>query len=397
MSDIESYLNPLFRPPLSLTVVAAGLKYVATVVILDEPLLLTCGDYRRRREATGSGAVGWRLARFVVQLLFVGLAANNLLHDLGTLAEGFPRLSAWQRSHLCAMVLAFSPNTVAAVAGAAIAQVSARWLQESPLQYCRIGKASDVVTQLFSLSMGLLYLLPLVLVSLTYGALGACAVAYSMAWDIATLPWRLASGHLGVIRLALPLVFALGLSHALCCLLIGGQVLLFEWRYPELAKRINSQGKRVKVLKAKIPNLIAASVVGRARELTSLTAPSTGDSLVDEGAGDRHLLDLGVPDTGVASTAPDGLEDAEVGSPCKTERCVLNDDLLAIIAVSKIMLCVAVPLLQISVVIAAKVFLGDTLWNASLKAFGERSWTHYVGHARESGMRAAMPLFWYYL
>jgi len=57
MLEVErDFVEPLFRPPLSLSVVAAAFKYVATVVVLTDPLLSTSSEYVQKRQADDNTA-----------------------------------------------------------------------------------------------------------------------------------------------------------------------------------------------------------------------------------------------------------------------------------------------------------------------------------------------------
>ena len=47
-------VDPLYRAPLSLAIVAAAVKYVTTAWVLDDPLLKTVAEVRKEREAPPS-------------------------------------------------------------------------------------------------------------------------------------------------------------------------------------------------------------------------------------------------------------------------------------------------------------------------------------------------------
>jgi len=394
--DLEAYLDPLWRPPLSLAVFAAALKYTATALVLEDPVLFTRADYFRRRQDPAMER--FRRALLVGQLVFVGLAAQNLVMDLSVVVGSGPHLSLGAQCHLSAMVLAFSPNTVTAVVGAFTFGLKAKVLKDASSGDHRLCKASDKVGRVFALVMGLFYLLPLVLVGLSYGCLGLLTVSYVFIWDFLSLPWRLLSGDMGAIWVAVPVACAMLVCHVLSTALIAGHVLLFEWRYPELTQKIAKEGQRVNVMKMRITSRFRAEVIGRSSvqesPLVDLAGGEGADGLVaceaNQGSGDGALEDAAEADTG-------GLSLSSSGGRGVTEKCILNDEHIAVFTCFRSGICLAMPLLQVSVVIAAKIFLGDGLWQASTKTFGERSWSHYIEHAGNSGLSGAVPLLWYYL
>ena len=51
-------MEPLYRAPLSLAILAAAVKYVTTAWVLDDPLLKTAATLRKEREAPPSPEAG---------------------------------------------------------------------------------------------------------------------------------------------------------------------------------------------------------------------------------------------------------------------------------------------------------------------------------------------------
>jgi len=270
MLDLErDFIDALFRPPLSLSVVAAALKYVATVVVLVDPLLFTKSEYIQRRQANDNAAHKRLCVQLTSRLVFLFLAANTLTHDLLALVQGFPGLSWWHRCHLFATVLAFSPNTVAAVASLFITELHIGMLADGLLHSSSMGKASDIVGLLYGYFLTCIYILPLMLVSFTYGIIGGVTTVYAIIRDLGTIPDRLHNGNWNTIWVIIPVCVAFMLKTLLTAGIILGQTWMFERWHPILAQRIRVEGTRVNSLKVKMPQSVPANVIGRARELAA--------------------------------------------------------------------------------------------------------------------------------
>jgi len=386
MLEVErDFVEPLFRPPLSLSVVAAAFKYVATVVVLTDPLLSTSSEYVQKRQADDNTAQKNRCVQLACRLAFVFLAGCTLMHDLRALTGGFPERSWWDCCHLFATVLAFSPNTVAAVASLFIMEVHIGWLTNSlSLHSSSTGKASDIVAIVYCNLMACTYVLPLMVVSFTNGIIGGFTTAYAIMRDLTTLPMRLYDGNFNAIWIAIPVCVALIVKSLLEAGIVLGQTLAFERWHPELAQRIRDEGTRVNSLKVKMPQAVPANVIGRARELVSP---------------ENHIELPDVVDT--TQTNQDLLQEAgevhENGEKEKTEQCILNDPMLAWICYMKVSLCLSLPFIQLAVVIAARLFSGEGMMAAAQNTFAERSWAHYFDHLKDVGAGGILKLFWYYI
>jgi len=81
----------------------------------------------------------------------------------------------------------------------------------------------------------------------------------------------------------------------------------------------------------------------------------------------------------------------------KTEKCILNDQLMAWICYMKASVCLTLPFLQLAVVIAARLFSGEGMWESALNTFAERSWAHYFGHLKDVNAGGTLKLLWYYV
>mmetsp|Transcript_101865 Transcript_101865/g.287392 ORF Transcript_101865/g.287392 Transcript_101865/m.287392 type:complete len:142 (+) Transcript_101865:1-426(+) len=137
---------------------------------------------------------------------------------------------------------------------------------------------------------------------------------------------------------------------------------------------------------------IRAHVIGRARDLAG---GAFGDS-------DSRGVELPEFNQISKDNLLDAAEEAisthgRLVELAEADKCFLNDEVLACILCGKISACASLPLLQLSVVIAAKMFFGDNPLRAASGAFGERTWVHYCAHVSSSGTRATLPLLWYYL
>jgi len=380
MAGLEGYIDPLLRPPLVLSVVAAGLKCLATGLVFQEPLLVARGEYlRRRSRLSASAAHGCWL---VVQVAFVGLAVATFRADLAVIASGFSRLSFWERGHLFALVLAFSPNTVGAAAICCIVLVKVAW-QKGEADVARLCKLSDALGYLFAAALALFYLLPLVLIVPTYGVLGTCVVAVVFVWDLCTLPWRLITWSMRIIWVALPVTFAFAVCHLVVCALWLGHIWLFERANPQLADRVRLEGTRVQPMQLKLPDRFPSRIIGVARDLVQ-----PGGDL--ENAREMGVLTNLTEDHGHAE-ANEKLAPGESSA----DKCILNDQLTVSVTSLKVAVCAFLPLLQLTVVVAAKLLLGAGFFGAAEDTFAERSWSHFAGHVRDQGYAALVPLLEY--
>mmetsp|Transcript_58072 Transcript_58072/g.149507 ORF Transcript_58072/g.149507 Transcript_58072/m.149507 type:complete len:397 (-) Transcript_58072:6-1196(-) len=391
--NLERFLLPVFRPPLSLSVVAMALKYVATCAVLRDPQMLTNADRVRWQEPCGAFRKRIHLAALVV---FIGLAINTMQHDAEAISRGLTQLPFTQCIHLIAMVVSFSPNTAAGAVGAFVLLVRSRRRDDPTFRSARIGLADcrlstviDTISFIFMLAFTAVYVLPLCFVLCFYGVLGMGAVGYACAYDVLTLPFSMSQAHSSEAWVIVPIAASALLSHCLALALIGGQAYLFEMRNPDLAQRIRAEGKKINLLKVKMPKHVPARILGRAQELATFN-----------GWKDDEKLKITQED--LLARAPDSSPQAmdDTGEPAleeMMEKCILNDEVLAFIMFSKSCLCMALPFLQVCVVVAAKVYLGDGLWAAAQHTFNERSMAHYVEHIRERGVSGLAPLLWYYL
>lgn len=287
MLGIEHHhVDPLFRPPLSLAIIAAAIKYVTTVIVMEDPLLMTKSDFIRQRAAEGDDAERRKKMYLGARLLFCFLAVYTAILDLVTLIHGFPLLKGGQRCHLLAMVLAFSPNTVAAIAATFVTEVKLSWMNELPVRQDPLGKAVDLVAILYSNGMTLCYSGPCLLVILLYGVPGIFTIFYCFLRDIVTLPWRVEDR---TVWIALPIFAALVIRTIINLGLVIAQEHYVRIRYPELSAQIPDH-ERVSMLSVKIPEQVTAHVIGYARNMAP--AVMGGSSEEDPGVIEEPLMDL---------------------------------------------------------------------------------------------------------
>lgn len=423
MLGIEhDFVDPLFRPPLSLAIIAAAMKYVTTLIVLEDPILLTRSALLKRRNDNSEASEKRTQVLLGARLLFCFLAFYTFICDCLTVIHGFPHVKGWQRCHLFAMVLAFSPNTVSAVAAAFVTEVKLTWYNDLVLREDSIGWVCDGVGVMYANGMGLMYIMPSLLVMVLYGITGCAALVYCFLRDFVTLPWRLHDHHLSAVWIALPIFGALVMRTVVNLGLILGQEWYVKWKYPELASRISATD-RVDMLRVKMPDQVSARVIGMARNLALATPDPLRRVMGEDDPGQEELelsnteeplfnacdsqrtAGLEIEDHAPAArgahfviTARDLLPNIGMsGGDEDLEKCILNDRMLAWICYVKTSVCVSVPILQLAVIIAARVYLGNAMWQAGIETFKERSWSHYWGHVWSEGTRGWIRLVWTYL
>lgn len=327
-------VDPLFRPPLSLAVLGAALKYISTAVALEDPVLFTRWDFvKRMEESRLDNRAGVFL--LAVRLLFSGLALYTFVHDVTALIHGFTHFGFWRWFHIFAMVNAFSPNTVAAVAACFVTEVKLGWATTLVREY-KCYKASDLVAIMYSGFMMTCYVAPFLVVSISYGILGMLVLSYALLRDIVTLPWRLLDHNLDDIWIAVPILFALLVRSLVNIALI----LLHEWiikkRYPALALKIQMGGQRISGLSAKMPQKVSANIIGythtystlqngSVRDLSDLSSSRQDDCNGTAADSQEFLIELESPtderDTnGDASNSSNGCT-----RTMDNDQCILND------------------------------------------------------------------------
>eukprot|EP00929_Paragymnodinium_shiwhaense_P085145 TRINITY_DN45596_c0_g2_i1.p1 TRINITY_DN45596_c0_g2~~TRINITY_DN45596_c0_g2_i1.p1 ORF type:complete len:431 (-),score=96.56 TRINITY_DN45596_c0_g2_i1:264-1487(-) len=407
MSDLalERYLDPLVRPPLSVSVLAASLKYAATVLILGEPLLFTRSDYIRRREDASSSACFRRQAQLLAQVCYVLLSANGMANDFYDLHHGFHHLGSIERVHFAVALLAFSPNTMAALAGLFIPIVKQSWNISLPVYSSRIARISDVVVSVFAAITGLVYLLPLALIAFPYLVLGFFSIGWTVCVDTLQLPMRLYHQDFEEMWIGLPVACAWILSHALVAALIAIQAKLFEMRYPEVLLRTD-ESEKAKAKGAMTMHKVPQHIIGVARQLvpSELTSGKAFGKAVDMEMMENGNADL-LEDSKQEEAELEDLQEAgsaavlatSSSSSSRREKTFVTDEFLACMMYFKVSACVFMPLLQLAVVVAAKVFLGASLRHAATSSFQERQWSHYLQHVAHAGVRRAPTLCWYFL
>eukprot|EP00930_Biecheleria_cincta_P088081 TRINITY_DN77317_c0_g1_i1.p1 TRINITY_DN77317_c0_g1~~TRINITY_DN77317_c0_g1_i1.p1 ORF type:complete len:385 (-),score=48.21 TRINITY_DN77317_c0_g1_i1:181-1335(-) len=383
LSVEQDFVDPLFRPPLTLAITAASLKYLVTAWVLDDPQLKSKKTLLREREAEGYSRV--HLVRIGLCIVFLLLSAEVFVEDAWSLYTGLPKVAGLQRIHAFAMVLAFSPNTVAAVAAACIFE--ALWLFKLPIRRSGIHLVSDILAFVYGGTLAAFYLMPLVFVSVVYGILGAVVVTCAFTYDFVTLPWRIYTGHLNAIRIAVPVFFAYLLWTAMFHIVIAGYFALVSRRYPELLEQNSRAGAGganntlLLSLRQDGPHKVAVRILGKARDvgLSSLGIEAEPESYVN------------------VDEEPVPLNTFEVEANEDQDKCILNDQAALITCSMKIFTCLSVPLLQLCVIVAARVYLGESAWGAAEHSFEERTWGHYLGHVRDIGPNRISSLVWIYL
>lgn len=401
MMEMERSVSQLFRPPLGLAVAGAALKYVATAAILADPLLSTRGDFLREREDATAWAQLRRLALLGARVAFIGLASSCFEQDWAVLSEGLQHFHGLQRCHLAAMILAFSPNAVAAVAAAGILEVKAAWLRGLPVHRGVCGSVADLAALAYVAFMTVVYTLPLAIVSVVYGVPGMFAIVWSFACEFVVRPWEMATQgkfDFGNFWIALPVLVAFVLGNCLIVVIVYSMVSILELRYPHIAQQVSRQ--KGKNGKSRLASDMPVHVIGCVRELVG----SREDKVQDDKdvIGDTANAELDLLPAGNEEDVEDGAAKtlksfSPWGEAANEDQCVINDSNLGAIWVFKVTCCIAIPMLQVCVVITAKVLLGQAgPWTATLEVFGERTWARYVERVSSSGCSGVLPLIWYY-
>ncbi|CAJ1379925.1 unnamed protein product [Effrenium voratum] len=79
------------------------------------------------------------------------------------------------------------------------------------------------------------------------------------------------------------------------------------------------------------------------------------------------------------------------------EKCIINDEGLMLLCGAKVLLCLSLPLVQLCVVVAAQVYLGESAWNAANLTFQERTWQHYMHSLSRFALERPLSLAWLYV
>eukprot|EP00931_Biecheleriopsis_adriatica_P086907 TRINITY_DN61461_c0_g1_i1.p1 TRINITY_DN61461_c0_g1~~TRINITY_DN61461_c0_g1_i1.p1 ORF type:complete len:385 (+),score=59.56 TRINITY_DN61461_c0_g1_i1:61-1215(+) len=379
----QEFVDPLFRAPLTLSIAAACLKYLATAWVLDDPALKTKKALKQERETEASS--DWVfIVRLTLRLVFLILSAQVFFEDAGKLYRGMPLVSSTiQWIHGYAMVLAFSPNTIAFAPAACIFE--AFWLLKISDCRSRWHRASDILAAVYGCFLATFYGAPLIMVATTYGLCGATVISFAFFYDALTLPWRLVSGHMSAIWVAVPVFVALGVLFFMFHTMLFSYYLCMSYRYPELYAQIKASGLETKkMFQAQMPHKVAGNIIGRAREIGLSKLGFAGD---DRSEDLRHSLE----------PHAEGAFEVESAEDPAQEKCLLNDQASVALCASKIFTCLSLPLLQLCVVVAARMCLGESAWTSALHSFEERSWSHYLDHVSEVGSKRLSSLVWIYL
>ncbi|CAE7768838.1 unnamed protein product [Symbiodinium microadriaticum] len=352
-----------FRPPLALAVMAAAAKLVTTAWVMDEPLLKSSAALNQEVHGLRT-----KVLRLLLRLLFLALALSQLLEDFFSATGYLGHLQGFQKMHALALMLAFSPNTVAAVAGTWMIEVKMSWTHRLFLQPDMLGVISDAIALVYWGVLGFVYVFPLFLFGTTHGVLGFCVMCYAFTYDLITFPWRLVTGHMAEIWVAVPVIIAGALLAMMYVLVMMGYYSLVKFRYPDIAQSAPAGGDKEKIFKAfkdQMPHQVAARIFGAARDvgLAKLGGSPTGELEMDS-----------APFTKV--------EEVQDG-----EKCILNNEGLMLALAGKVLGCLSMPMVQLCVVIASQVYLGHGAWEAANTSFQERTWDHYFDHSH--------PLRWF--
>lgn len=378
MYELERYLDPLFRAPISLSLISAASKYVTTAVILGEPLIFTRNEYCRRHNAADTVPVKKRIVQFAVRFIFVGFAMGNIFQDFSVLAKGFPQLSTWQCSHLVAMTLAFSPNTVAAIAVTFCTLQKVGLLAGLPIRSDGIRRASDMLVLIYTIVMFLVYVLPLAVVTIVYGVPGIFVTFYAFVRDIVTLPLKVYSNGLNPVWIAVSIVCNLMFGGLLITLVFAGHVWAFNKKHPVLMQHSDTEDKCASRIEAATGQQISATIIGCVHELVNSKSWTRDVPIKPADMGQEKFLG------GLSEEAAE-------------ETSILNNGLICCSTGLKVSACIALPLLQVCVVVAAKVYAGHGMWEAAEEVFEERHWSHYFESLWQRGMQGVITLFWYFL
>eukprot|EP00435_Cladocopium_sp_Y103_P004034 s2971_g1.t1 len=239
-------VDPLYRPPLSLAICAAAVKYITTAWVLDDPLLKSSATLQKERE----GPPNAKVSRLVLRCLFLLLSANVLFKDIGQVARAIRTSTGVLRSmNAMAIVIAFSPNSVAAVAAACVAEVKVGWTRGFPLNGGWRVMLSESIAMAYGFLLCFAYICPLFITFMTHALTGAAVVSYAFAYDFVTLPWRLYTGNMAEIWIAVPIFNAAVLWTVLYTFIVIGYYWLVQARYPEIAEQSRTSGGEKRILK----------------------------------------------------------------------------------------------------------------------------------------------------
>lgn len=334
------------------------------------------------------------------RLFFCLLALDTLIHDFLMLSHGFPHLKGWQRCHLPAMVLAFSPNTVSALSAALLTEVKVYWLKDLPLRSDKLGWACDALAIGYANGLGLLYNLPFFVILFLYGIVGAFTMGFCFCRDaLSLLPWRFfGHKHVDEIWIALPILFALAVRSIVNIGLIIGHESIVKKRYPEEAASINPED-RINMMQVQMPEQVSASVIGLARSVAGASSASSAASNAAREVRGAMGLNGGAQDTPSEEPLVELFDGRVPPTPHRAEpnSSILNHSLLAWLCYVRTSLVVSIPILQIFVISAVRVYLGTALWQAGLETFKERTWSHYFKNVWDEGFFGGLRLLWIFL
>ncbi|CAE7250308.1 unnamed protein product [Symbiodinium sp. CCMP2592] len=340
---------------------------------MDEPLLKSSAALNQEVHEPRT-----KVLRLLLRLLFLAMALSQLLEDFFSAIGYLGHFQGFQKMHALALMLAFSPNTVAAVAGTWMIEVKMSWTHRLFLQPDVLGVISDAIALVYWGVLGFVYVFPLFLFGTTHGVLGFCVMCYAFMYDLITFPWRLVTGHMAEIWVAVPVIIAGALLAMLYVLVMMGYYSLVKFRYPDIAQSAPEGGGKEKIFKAfkdQMPHQVAARIFGAARDvgLSKLGGSPTGELEMDS-----------APFT-------------KVEEDC--EKCILNNEGLMLALAGKVLGCLSMPMVQLCVVIASQVYLGHGAWEAANTSFQERTWDHYFDWIRNA-LRAQplnLKLLWMYI
>ncbi|CAE7558932.1 unnamed protein product [Symbiodinium pilosum] len=349
--------------------------------VIDEPLLKTSGALNQEVDAP----LKTKVIRLVLRVLFLALAANTLVTDAQMAMSSLAHLQGLQKMHALALVLAFSPNTVAAVAAAWMIEVKMTWTRRFFLQPNKLSILSDTVAFAYCGSLCFIYFFPLFLFGTTHAVLGFFVVCYAFAYDLLTLPWRLVTGDMAEIWVAVPVFFAGMLLSMLYTTVIICYYLIVKGRYPDVALRAKTRGVQERIFKDQLPHQVAARIIGAARDagLAKLGRSPTGGSSPSWGSIEMDPMPL---------NKADEAEEVE-----EDEKCILNDEGLLLACGGKVLGCLSMPMVQLCVVIASQVYLGHGCWDAASASFQERRWAHYLETLSRFAAQRPFSLLWMYI
>lgn len=330
-------------------------------------LLKSSATLQKERE----GPPNVKVSRIVLRCLFLLLSANVLFKDIAQVARAIHTSTGILRSmNAMAIIIAFSPNSVAAVAAACVAEVKVGWTRGFPLHGGWRVMLSESIAMAYGFLLCFVYICPLFITFMTHALTGAAVVSYAFAYDFVTLPWRLYTGHMAEIWIAVPIFNAAVLWTVLYTFIVIGYYWLVQARYPEIAQQSKTGGEK-RILKEQMPHQVAARIIGLVRtEVKGASLPRFETEM------DPMPL---------------------TGSEASTEKCILNDEGLMLLCGAKVLCSLSLPLVQLCVIVAAQVYLGETAWDSASKSFQERSWEHYAQQVSDFAKQRPLTFLWVYL